>query len=911
MRRLFALLFALAAFTSCDDGPTLVCLPNLYRCGGDGGNLVQRCDSTTERWEDLRDCEAEGLACEQGRCVSLTDGDADAETEGEAEAPDRTCARDIDCSEPSICSGGECRQGVERVRWDLRSPGATLVYRQDQGRAAVFGASGTWRVEGIFARIFEIDTGIVGWRTDDDRPRTVTESGWSDAAGEARELVIAVGDGDGEPILVWRVAAYENVDEFRFTLQATAPDAPLTLTTLDPFATDDEGGLFIQTSRESVRVVGNNVGDDMDQVSYGDGSGDSLAFQVVAAPRAGFAFALGQAGPEAGATTVVGKAPQEAQDGNGTATRIGGLAVRVEGAPHAEYSSTRRLEAGHVLNLSPAVLAVAADFEDALSIYAWSAARTFDLDPDIAPSVRSFWNAGGGDGTGTGYGPSIDEATLAQNLDILVAELVEWGLEGVVLPHWSSGSGDWTWDAARFPNGPEAAMASIRAAGLKSGLVAAPLAVDPQSQVAQDHPDWLAERYAEPDDGGGALLDPTNAEAAAALEANLRTARESWGVDFVALDFAPWMLSGKRFADAETTGLDAYRRGVAIVRETMSGAPLIALGGFAAHLGLVEAVRVAAANEASWFVGEEGKTLGIVDVAATAARRTALNGVLGSNIAGELIFKRPPANGIDPLTIGQAQAWASFLALTGGAIALADRLPDLAADELNAIRRVLPVYGVAARPVDGAKRAVPEVWRLRIDRQTDGFDEPYDVVGLFSWGRNLDLTTSPPMEILDGSQPRIFDLDLRALGMLDDAPYLAYEFWTETFLGAIDRRFSVNVPPTQARVVALRQATGIPQFVGFNRHILMGARRLTASQWNAEAKRLTLNLQLEAPTPRAPFTHRLYAYVPEGYLFQDADYAGALAVRDAVYDAERRLVTVSLVPAQTGPVIVELEFAAE
>jgi len=61
---------------ACEDDIDMVCFPNTYACGGTGDTktILMRCDSTTERWEVLRDCAEKDQICYNGACTS-PDGD--------------------------------------------------------------------------------------------------------------------------------------------------------------------------------------------------------------------------------------------------------------------------------------------------------------------------------------------------------------------------------------------------------------------------------------------------------------------------------------------------------------------------------------------------------------------------------------------------------------------------------------------------------------------------------------------------------------------------------------------------------------------------------------------------------------------------------------------------------------------
>jgi len=55
----------------------------------------------------------------------------------------------------------------------------------------------------------------------------------------------------------------------------------------------------------------------------------------------------------------------------------------------------------------------------------------------------------------------------------------------------STSLGDWYADGKKFPNGIESVAAKVREKGLKFGLWFEPEMVSPQSQLYQDHPDWV------------------------------------------------------------------------------------------------------------------------------------------------------------------------------------------------------------------------------------------------------------------------------------------------------------------------------------------------------------------------------------------------------------------------------------
>jgi hypothetical protein len=136
-----------------------------------------------------------------------------------------------------------------------------------------------------------------------------------------------------------------------------------------------------------------------------------------------------------------------------------------------------------------------------------------------------------------------------------------------------------------------------------------------------------------------------------------------------------------------------------------------------------------------------------------------------------------------------------------------------------------------ARPDDLFAREFPEVWHVAAGPQAA-------VVGLFNWGRNVDLTQNPAVERADGA-PVTHEVDLATLGLDATAAYLAYELWTDTYLGVVSGTLSLEVPPHAGRVVRLVPATTTPALVATNRHVLMGPGFVTDAAWSASAGALT------------------------------------------------------------------------
>jgi alpha-galactosidase len=155
--------------------------------------------------------------------------------------------------------------------------------------------------------------------------------------------------------------------------------------------------------------------------------------------------------------------------------------------------------------------------------------------------------------------------------------------------------GDWLLLSDRFPS-LAAEVASIRGAGRRAGIWVAPFLVGERSVLAREHPDWLV---GGPSPGTGwpdqrlAALDVTRPGAEAYLREVFGTFRDL-GIEYFKIDFVyAGAMEGRRAQDG-LSGVEAYREGLAIIREAIGpeayllgcGAPILP------SVGLVDAMRV-------------------------------------------------------------------------------------------------------------------------------------------------------------------------------------------------------------------------------------------------------------------------------------------------------------------------------
>ncbi|WP_430379013.1 glycoside hydrolase family 36 protein [Streptomyces sp. B1-3] len=247
--------------------------------------------------------------------------------------------------------------------------------------------------------------------------------------------------------------------------------------------------------------------------------------------------------------------------------------------------------------------------------------------------------------------------------------------------------GDWLTLSGCFRS-REAIADAIRARGRRAGIWTAPFLVDPASDLAAEHPDWLVE-----DLSGGFLhagrnwghdlcvLDTTHPEAAAWLADVFRTLR-SEGYDYFKVDFLyAGALEGVRHTDADA--LTAYRDGIRLIREAIGpdayllgcGAPILP------SVGLFDAMRVSP-DTAPHRRPEAGdfSQPGQDPAEFTGAGRQWQHGVLWVNDP-DCLMARP--------AVETRERWAAHVAATGGLMASSDRLLSLDQWGVQTTRRLL------------------------------------------------------------------------------------------------------------------------------------------------------------------------------------------------------------------------------
>jgi hypothetical protein len=427
------------------------------------------------------------------------------------------------------------------------------------------------------------------------------------------------------------------------------------------------------------------------------------------------------------------------------------------------------------------------------------------------------------------------EEIILQNAEFIAKHLKPYGLEWVQLDDgYERAFGDWVGNK-RFPHGMKWLAQQIRKMGLKPGIWLAPYLISKGTEVAEKHPDWLIKNtdgstfeIKQRADYG---LDITHPEARKWFFNLFKTVAEDWGYDFIKTDFVERsILAAPKYHDPTLSRAQVYRLGAQTMREAIGPRRhLLDCGPAWEALGLVDSMRIELDIGTHWAQYVKN----ITSSAPAMAHRYYLNGRLWINDVDHL--------GMKQLTIPQARTAASIIALSGGTTISGDDLPKLDVERVEILKKVLPAYGESARPVDLFDNPYPEIFSLPVKNDR----EHWQLLGYFNYDETA--TKERTVELVQ------LELDPRKT-------YLAYEFWTQKFLGEIRTRLPLHFESATVNVVALREKTGVPQILGTDRHITQGGVELQQVGWTAE----TLTLAGKA-LGAAGMKWRMMIYVPEGY----------------------------------------------
>ena len=226
----------------------------------------------------------------------------------------------------------------------------------------------------------------------------------------------------------------------------------------------------------------------------------------------------------------------------------------------------------------------------------------------------------------------------------------------------------------------------------------------------------------------------------------------------------------------------------------------------------------------------------------------------------------------------QAQVEATVVALPGQQTFAGDKLAELAPDRVRLIQQALPVCPTRPGKLYPMFGHLP-VWDLHVSRP---FGD-WHVVALFNWD----------------DEEKDVSVAWNELGEDSERRFVAWEFWTGTYVGEKAGVLSAAVPPRGVRLFALQPLAGHPQFLTSDRHLTQGAVELLGQKW--DGSRLVARI---AAVGGFPQTVRFA--VPKRWKLKSITAEDGSVEAKEEYDG--RVVAVELSVPHTGVATIGLDF---
>lgn len=457
----------------------------------------------------------------------------------------------------------------------------------------------------------------------------------------------------------------------------------------------------------------------------------------------------------------------------------------------------------------------------------------------------------------TKYHHEFNEEIILENARRAAEDLKPFGMNTFQIDDgYQQAHGDW-FANDNFPRGMGWIASEIEKLGFQPGIWIQPFCISKSSRLAAEHPGWIAPKSKLGEEmipSDWLILDPTHPEVQEWLDTTFRRYTRQWGFKVIKIDFVYFVQLAKSYHDPGATAVDAYRAGVETIRNAMpDDAFLFAVGVPTANsAGLVEGMRIGLDITPEWADGEGYAVQGVKPMVRNVARRYYLNHRLWINHPDMFYLGSPEEEQRwgSRLSFQEARTYATLACIQGGIVKIGDSFTGLDDRRTDLLRRLLPVYPRAARPVDLFEKLYPEVWHL--DVLEAGLD--YDVVTFFNWGRNR--VWGEEIEEAD----REIMVNMADIGLSPLRRYLATEFWSGEYLGEFRGVLRLPVKARDVKVIALHEKLDRPQFIGSNRHVTQGATDMGWINWMPESNTLRGSMDIDPG-----FDYRLLFHVPDGY----------------------------------------------
>jgi hypothetical protein len=391
-----------------------------------------------------------------------------------------------------------------------------------------------------------------------------------------------------------------------------------------------------------------------------------------------------------------------------------------------------------------------------------------------------------------------------------------------------------------YPHGMKKIANKLKNLSIKPGIWLMPFAWDPLSKSLKNNHDWFVKRK----DGkiyqvfwAGWCLDMSNPSAQEFLKNAIHRITEDWGFEYLKMDglwsgmatkirypdskYGPDDIGDAVFYDKSMTNIEIYRKGLEIVRESAKKGTFL-LGcnvaqnfrTLGASMGLLDAMRIGRDIGANWNA--------VIPCIEMSSRLYFLNGQVWYNDPDCLMLR-------NPLTIEQAQSWASWIVLTGQLNIVSEWLPRLSQERLDVFLRSIPNTGLVARPLDILENDPARIWHL-LKPETQRTNRR-DIVGLFNVKEDQSISINLQLKDLK-IPPSPFN------------QYIAYDYWKKNYVGPFKDTIKIDLNPTSCTILSILPILEKPQILSTSRHISQGMIDILSEVWDESRKMLRIKSEL-------------------------------------------------------------------
>lgn len=395
------------------------------------------------------------------------------------------------------------------------------------------------------------------------------------------------------------------------------------------------------------------------------------------------------------------------------------------------------------------------------------------------------------------YFNKITECEILKNLEILKNIKEELPLSFVQIDDgYQKEIGDWLKTNNKFQSGMKYIADKIKESGFLPGLWVAPFIVRPSSSVFKEHYEWVLKDEKDrpvlvginPLWGGKYFaLDLTHPGVEEYLRNTFKTITQDFGYEFLKLDFIfAGALPGKHY-HKNTTRVQAYRKGLQIIREAVGdeifilgcGAPIFP------SIGLVNGMRISGDVDPSW-VHWSGKIVGGDDF--TISCRNAIRNTITRYFTHNIFWINDPdcimvRSDKTKLNQEEIKTLVSVAGLSGGIFLSSDNFVTLERERLKYLQYCLPPACGKITPLDIFSNDFPSYLLYEFEKNKIN----WNILGMINWekrAKNMEISTEQ-------------------LKINKDKRYYLYNFWRKELIKEVKDKIIIKVPPHGCELLRL------------------------------------------------------------------------------------------------------------